>query len=234
MKIEEKCKDVSSAINSFIDICKKFDQLQGKKKELFWGESDEKTATLLHRLSQFLEGKTTLECAAALKTSLIISDCITLLTSYQKLVEMCKESQQPLPIPKWLAPLALLLDLYDKVALSTKQKQQMHKICTRQWQWYDISTSKWTNYLPPQNKQINDAYMAGESEIQIMLSRHRYTMNFKEMSQINKEKFHCPILMALRSIEAMYSAPSGAFDEKAEDQAAAEEQAAASGGKKLI
>jgi hypothetical protein len=108
----------------------------------------------------------------------------------------------------------------------------MHKICTQQWQWYDISTSKWTNYLPPQNKLINDAYMAGESEVAITLSRHRYMINFKCMSQINEESSnHRPIIMTLKSIEAMNNSPSsGAFDEKAEDQANAEEEQAAEGG----
>jgi hypothetical protein len=35
---------------------------------------------------------------------------------------------EPLTTPKWLAPLALLLDLYDKVALSTQAEdaQDLH------------------------------------------------------------------------------------------------------------
>jgi hypothetical protein len=73
---------------------------------------------------------------------------------------------------------------------------------SRQWQWYDITSLKWLNYSPQQNKQINDAYNAGESEFQLMVSRHRYTINFKCMSQINDESSnHRPIIMALRSIE---------------------------------
>lgn len=59
--------------------------------------------------------------------------------------------------------------------------------------------------------------MSGESEFQLMVGRHRYTINFKSMTQINDESSnHRPIIMALRSIENMNN-PNTPFDEKAED-----------------
>lgn len=233
--LDTLCKEIYQCIQFLIGILVNDEErstknYKEKSEKLVSGEMANKTAVRIHLFTLFFQGQfqdMKVPCANALKTYNIIPRLIKVLTEYQMIVSMINKA---LPTPKWLAPLALLLDLYDKVALSTKQKQQMHKICTRQWQWYDISASKWTNYLPPQNKQIDDAYMAGESDIQIMLSRHRYTINFKCMSQINDESSnHRPIIMALRSIEAMNNSPTNAFDEKAEDQAAADEQAATSG-----
>lgn len=238
--LDTLCKEIYQCIQFLIGILVNDDErgtknYKEKSEKLVSGEMANKTAVRIHLFTLFFQGQfqdMKVPCANALKTYNIIPRLIKVLTEYQMIVSMINKA---LPTPKWLAPLALLLDLYDKVALSTKQKQQMHKICTRQWQWYDISTSKWNNYLPPQNKQIDDAYMAGESDIQIMLSRHRYTVNFKCMSQINEESAnHRPIIMALRSIEAMNSNSSNAFDEKAEDQAVADEQAAAASVGKFL
>lgn len=220
--LDTLCKEIYNCIQYLIGILVQDDErctknYKEKSDKLVAGEMANKTAVRIHLFTLFFQGQyqdMKVPCANALKTYNIIPRLIKVLTDYQMIVTMINKV---LPTPKWLAPLALLLDLYDKVALSTKQKQQMHKICTTTWQWYDIGSSKWNSYSPQHNKMINDAYMAGESEIHLVLSRHRYTINFKCMSQINEESSnHRPIIMALRSIETMNN-PNGAFDEKAEE-----------------
>lgn len=220
--LDTLCKEIFNCIQFLIEILVQDNErstknYKEKSDKLVSGEMANKTAVRIHLFTLFFQGQyqdMKVPCANALKKYNIIPRLIKVLTDYQMIVSMMNKV---LPTPKWLAPLALLLDLYDKVALSTKQKQQMHKICTTTWQWYDIGTSKWNSYSPQHNKMINDAYMAGESEIHLVLSRHRYTINFKCMSQINEESSnHRPIIMALRSIETMNN-PSGAFDEKAEE-----------------
>ena len=229
--LDTLCKEIYQCIQYLINILVQDDErstknYKEKSDKLVSGDKANQTAVRIHLFTLFFQGQyqdMKVPCANALKTYNIIPRLIKVLTDYQMIVTMMNKV---LPTPKWLAPLALLLDLYDKVALSTKQKQQMHKICTTTWQWYDIGSSKWNSYSPQHNKMINDAYMAGESEIHIILTRHRYTINFKCMSQINEESSnHRPIIMALRSIETMNN-PSGAFDEKAEEaeNAAAEGQ----------
>lgn len=228
--LDTLCKEIYQCIQYLIGILVQDDErctknYKEKSDKLVSGEMANKTAVRIHLFTLFFQGQyqdMKVPCANALKTYNIIPRLIKVLTDYQMIVSMMNKV---LPTPKWLAPLALLLDLYDKVALSTKQKQQMHKICTTTWQWYDIGSSKWNSYSPQHNKQINDAYMAGESEIHLVLSRHRYTINFKCMSQINEESSnHRPIIMALRSIETMNN-PSGTFDEKAEEAENAETSA---------
>lgn len=220
--LDTLCKEIYQCIQYLIGILVQDDErstknYKEKSDKLVTGEMANKTAVRIHLFTLFFQGQyqdMKVPCANALKTYNIIPRLIKVLTDYQMIVTMMNKV---LPTPKWLAPLALLLDLYDKVALSTKQKQQMHKICTTTWQWYDIGSAKWNSYSPQHNKQINDAYMSGESEIHLVLSRHRYTINFKCMSQINEESSnHRPIIMALRSIETMNS-PNEAFDEKAEE-----------------
>lgn len=220
--LDTLCKEIYNCIQYLIGILVQDDErstkhYKEKSDKLVSGEMANKTAVRIHLFTLFFQGQyqdMKVPCASSLKTYNIIPRLIKVLTDYQMIVTMMNKV---LPTPKWLAPLALLLDLYDKVALSTKQKQQMHKICTTTWQWYDLGSSKWNSYSPQHNKMINDAYMAGESEIHLVLSRHRYTINFKCMSQINEESSnHRPIIMALRSIETMNN-PNEAFDEKAEE-----------------
>lgn len=228
--LDTLCKEIYQCIQFLIAILVQDDErctknYKEKSDKLVSGEMANKTAVRIHLFTLFFQGQyqdMKVPCANALKTYNIIPRLIKVLTDYQMIVTMINKV---LPTPKWLAPLALLLDLYDKVALSTKQKQQMHKICTTTWQWYDIGSSKWNSYSPQHNKAINEAYMAGESEIHLVLSRHRYTINFKCMSQINEESSnHRPIIMALRSIETMNN-PNEAFDEKAEEAENANENA---------
>lgn len=209
--LDTLCKEIYQCIQFLIGILVQDDErgnknIKEKSEKLVSGEMANKTAVRIHLFTLFFQGQyqdMKVPCANALKTYNIIPRLIKVLTEYQTIVSLMSKV---LPTPKWLAPLALLLDLYDKVALSTRQKQQMHKICTRNWMWYDLSECKWNSYAPQHNKAINDAYNAGESEIQLILNRHRYTINFKCMSQVNEESSnHRPIIMSLKCIDAMYS-----------------------------
>ncbi|XP_066587993.1 E3 ubiquitin-protein ligase HUWE1 isoform X2 [Prorops nasuta] len=89
--------------------------------------------------------------------------------------------------PKWLAPLLLLIDRLEKVAMLTKRKQLMHKVTTRFWKWFDLSTGRWTQYSPMNNRIINDAYWAGEYNVQITCRGRRYLITFTSMTQVNED-----------------------------------------------
>ncbi|XP_053985847.1 E3 ubiquitin-protein ligase HUWE1-like isoform X2 [Hylaeus volcanicus] len=89
--------------------------------------------------------------------------------------------------PKWLAPLLLLIDRLEKVAIFTKRQLLMHRVTRHQWKWFDISSGKWTLYSPVNNQIINDAYWAGESSTRITCGRRRYLINFSSMTQVNEE-----------------------------------------------
>lgn len=90
--------------------------------------------------------------------------------------------------PKWLAQLVLLIDLFEKVAVYTQRKHDMHRVTSRNWKWYDVASGKWNGYTIVNNTTINEAYWAGDSAVRITVGQHRYTINFNCMSQVNKFK----------------------------------------------
>lgn len=60
----------------------------------------------------------------------------------QKTVKDAKDCSTSTKTPKWLAPLLLLIDRLEKVAVLTQRKQIMHKVTNRMWKWFDLNTGK--------------------------------------------------------------------------------------------
>ncbi|XP_011497625.1 PREDICTED: E3 ubiquitin-protein ligase HUWE1 [Ceratosolen solmsi marchali] len=111
---------------------------------------------------------------------------------------------QPTQTPKWLAPLLLLIDRLEKVAVLTQRKQLMHKVTTRTWKWFDLSTGKWTPYSSVNNRIINDAYWAGEPTVRINCSRRKYLITFSCMTQMNEDSDNRrPISMSFKTSSAV-------------------------------
>lgn len=68
------------------------------------------------------------------------------------------------------------------------------------WKWYDVQSGKWNAYTNSNNKIINDAYNNGETTVRVSVGRHRYTINFNCMSQVNEETGnHRPVVLGLLS-----------------------------------
>ena len=53
---------------------------------------------------------------------------MNIISSLVQLLSCAEPSFSQTQTPKWLAPLLLLLDLYEKVAISTERKYVMHKV----------------------------------------------------------------------------------------------------------
>jgi E3 ubiquitin-protein ligase HUWE1 len=104
---------------------------------------------------------------------------------------------QPMQTPKWLAPLLLLIDRLEKVAVLTQRKQLMHKVTSRTWKWFDLSTGKWTPYSSVNNRIINDAYWAGEPTVRISCSRRKYLITFSCMTQVSPPSNQSILLSSL-------------------------------------
>ncbi|XP_034939530.1 E3 ubiquitin-protein ligase HUWE1 isoform X2 [Chelonus insularis] len=129
------------------------------------------------------------ECATLdkLVRLLVISEG-PLTTNKNKLSKESKEGLTPVAkTPKWLAPLLLLIDRLEKIAVLTQRKQLMHKVTNRVWKWFDLNSGKWTPYSSLNNRLINDAYWAGEPNVRINCSRRRYLITFSCMTQVNED-----------------------------------------------
>ena len=90
--------------------------------------------------------------------------------------------------PKWMTPLLLFIDLYEKVILGINRRAALEPICSHTWKWFDVSNGKWCTYAQPNNKIIDDAFWAGESGVKITHGRRKYNIQFGSMIQVRIKK----------------------------------------------
>ncbi|XP_064606987.1 E3 ubiquitin-protein ligase HUWE1-like isoform X3 [Liolophura sinensis] len=202
------------------------DKSEGKEgsdftKTLSTYEDGAKFSSRLHILALLFEVREMMmPCAEAVEESQLIDLLVRVLLSGQQ----CLTSLKDLPLQKWLGPLLLLIDLYEKVAVTSERKAAVDVLMNNTyhtWKWLDDRGGKWCNYNASNNKTIDDAYVAGYSNVRFSAGRRRYTVNFSTMVQINEETGNRrPIMLTLPSKEDMEA-------EKAkEDQAKADAKAA--------
>lgn len=114
----------------------------------------------------------------------------------------CLITQRDVPTPKWMAPLILLIDMYEKAAVSSRRKAPLLQAPRRQWKWFDDRNGKWNSYTAANNKTIDDAYKAGEQSVRFTAGRRHYTVQLSTMVQINEETGNWrPIMLTTDSKE---------------------------------
>ncbi|XP_072752701.1 E3 ubiquitin-protein ligase HUWE1 isoform X5 [Anoplolepis gracilipes] len=195
--LRQLMREVGRLVDHLIDIAESQDENAGSR--LVECEEANKLSGRLYLYTLFFEGsfqEMRVPCAQIVEECAILDKLVRLLvvseaplTAHKnKIVKDNKDSGVlSMKTPKWLAPLLLLIDRLEKVATLTKRKQLMHKVTTRAWKWFDLSTGKWTLYSPMNNRIINDAYWAGESSVRISCSRRRYLITFSCMTQVNED-----------------------------------------------
>ncbi|XP_020278772.1 E3 ubiquitin-protein ligase HUWE1 isoform X2 [Pseudomyrmex gracilis] len=196
--LRQLIREVGRLVDYLINVAESQDENAGSR--LVECEEANKLAGRLYLYTLFFEGSFQ---EMRVPCSQIVEECVIL----DKLVRLLVVSEAPLTAnknkitkeskdnsvapsvktPKWLAPLLLIIDRLEKVATLTKRKQMMHKVTTRAWKWFDLSTGKWTLYSPMNNRTINEAYWAGESSVRISCSRRRYLITFSCMTQLNED-----------------------------------------------
>lgn len=99
-----------------------------------------------------------------------------------------KTSSAQIHTPKWMAPLVLIIDLYQKYSVALKRREQLLATNSKRvWMYFDDRPSKWQPYSQPNNKAIDEAFVGGEQSIKIVAMRRRYTIQFNHMVQLNDE-----------------------------------------------
>ncbi|XP_061178702.1 E3 ubiquitin-protein ligase HUWE1-like [Saccostrea echinata] len=160
-----------------------------------------KFAARLHLFSLLFE-EMMIPCAESVESVWLTDILVQVLNSGQEFLTANKDSVTP----KWLSPLLLLLDLYEKVSVISKRKAEANKLLchSHTWKWFDDSSGRWCKYSAVNNKTIDDAYQAGETSIRFQAGRRRYTVNFNSMVQINEETGNRrPIMLAFPSPEEL-------------------------------
>ena len=146
-----------------------------------------KAAARIHLFTLLFE-EMRIQCATQFSKLNIIDDMVHLLEKSQDLLGVVANNNKNSVItPKWLAPLILLIDLYDKAAVASARRAPLLKATKRQWKWFDDRTGRWTAYVSANNKAIDDAYKNGEQIIRFSAGRRRYTVQLSTMVQINEE-----------------------------------------------
>ncbi|KAK0081548.1 hypothetical protein PV325_011960 [Microctonus aethiopoides] len=190
-------REIGVLVDHLIGIAESQDEVAGV--QLVECEEATKVAGRIYLYTLFFEGtfqEMRVPCAQIVEECAILDKLVRLLVISEtpltlkksKIIKENRESQQTIAkTPKWLAPLLLLIDRLEKVAVLTQRKQLMHKVTNRKWKWFDLSTGKWTPYSSANNRLINDAYWAGEPSVRITCSRRRYLITFSCMTQVNED-----------------------------------------------
>lgn len=181
-----------------------------------------KAASRIHLFSLLFEEKKN-ECAQYVEESNLISCLITLLDSAQDILLLLKpkysNSTSKIITPKWLAPVILLIDLYDKAAVASKRKAPLLALPARQWKYFDERNGKWTIYQSKENKIIDDAYCNGENLVRFYTGRRKYCIQFSMMLQANEETVNYRPIMFVSSDAKSTSAESASSTPQDTDSA---------------
>uniref|UniRef100_A0A8C9VIV4 E3 ubiquitin-protein ligase HUWE1 n=1 Tax=Scleropages formosus TaxID=113540 RepID=A0A8C9VIV4_SCLFO len=130
-----------------------------------------------------------LSCARVVENSGILNVLVKLLEVVQPCLQAAKE-QKEVQTPKWITPVLLLIDFYEKMAVSSKRRAQMNKYLQpngNNWRWFDDRSGRWCSYSASNNSTIDLAWRAGESSVRFTAGRRRYTVQFNTMVQVNEE-----------------------------------------------
>ncbi|XP_069501404.1 E3 ubiquitin-protein ligase HUWE1 isoform X3 [Ambystoma mexicanum] len=130
-----------------------------------------------------------LPCARVVENSGILSVLIKLLEVVQPCLQASKE-QKEVQTPKWITPVLLLIDFYEKMSISSKRRSQMNKYLQangNNWRWFDDRSGRWCSYSASNNSTIDTAWKAGETSVRFTAGRRRYTVQFTTMVQVNEE-----------------------------------------------
>lgn len=154
-------------------------------EEILCGKIAKKAAVRIHLFTLLFEGhyqEMRVPCAKAMQKISLLPRLVAILIRTHLVVNDVRGFGFT---PKWLAPLLLLIDLYQKFANYTFYKIQMHQITQREWKWYDVVAGKWSSYSESNNTIINEAYWKGDATVRITCGRKNYLINFSCMTQVN-------------------------------------------------
>ncbi|XP_063064393.1 E3 ubiquitin-protein ligase HUWE1 isoform X4 [Engraulis encrasicolus] len=144
-----------------------------------------------------------LSCAWVVESSGVLAVLIKLLEVVQPCLQAAKE-QKDIQTPKWITPVLLLIDFYEKMAVSSKRRAQMNKYLQpngNNWRWFDDRSGRWCSYSASNNSTIDSAWRAGETSVRFTAGRRRYTVQFNTMVQVNEETGNRrPVMLTLQRV----------------------------------
>ena len=171
------------------------------------GSESERAAVRIHLFTLLFE-----HCSRLCVELVESSGAIQLMV---QLIKVAQEALQGAPgivrdTPKWITPMLLFIDLYEKVMLAMKRRDAMASICSNSWRWFDVGAGKGQGYQPGNNKTINDAVWAGDPSVKFTTRRRKYNIQFGSMMQANEETGNRkPLMITLKRGKAMEAGVKG-------------------------
>lgn len=132
------------------------------------------------------------KCAIQMSKSELISHIIDMLEHTSFLLRKAQENKATttttttdLQTPRWLAPLVILIDLYEKYSLASKRRQELlGQTKKRIWKYYDErAPNRWPSFAAANSKAIDEAFVRGDASYSFVLGRHRCVIKFNIMMQ---------------------------------------------------
>ncbi|KAG1653506.1 E3 ubiquitin-protein ligase HUWE1 [Nymphon striatum] len=155
------------------------------------------TAARVHLLTLLFE-ELRLHCVPLVKASGVIEQLVDVLIATQKVLSANKEFLTP----RWLAPVLLLIDMFEKVCVASERRAKMITVSSHTWRWFDERTVRWCSYGGGNNKTIDDAFRAGKHNVQFTAGRRKYKIYFGTMLQVSDETGNRrPVMLTLKSKE---------------------------------
>ncbi|XP_069738899.1 E3 ubiquitin-protein ligase HUWE1-like [Phaenicophaeus curvirostris] len=130
-----------------------------------------------------------LPCARVVESSCVLDVLIKLLEVVQPCLQAAKEHKE-VQTPKWITPVLLLIDFYEKTAVSSKRMARLSQYLQatgNNWRWFDDRSGRWCSYSASNNSTIDAAWRAGDTSVRFTAGRRRYTVQFTTMVQVNEE-----------------------------------------------
>ena len=163
------------------------------------GNESSRAAVRIHLLTSLFEANSRL-CVELVESSGVIQLMVQLISVAQQALQGAPGIARD--TPKWITPMLLFIDLYEKVVLAMKRRDAMASICSNSWKWFDVGAGKWQGYQPGNNKTINDAFWAGEPSVKFTTGRRKYNIQFGSMMQANEETGNRrPLMITLKRDE---------------------------------
>ncbi|XP_076774809.1 E3 ubiquitin-protein ligase HUWE1 isoform X26 [Arvicanthis niloticus] len=160
-----------------------------------------------------------LPCAWVVESSGILNVLIKLLEVVQPCLQAAKE-QKEVQTPKWITPVLLLIDFYEKTAISSKRRAQMTKYLqsnSNNWRWFDDRSGRWCSYSASNNSTIDSAWKSGETSVRFTAGRRRYTVQFTTMVQVNEETGNRrPVMLTLLRVPRLSKNSKGSNGQELE------------------
>ena len=215
--------EIFSCVNKLLDCSKPLTSSDRKSLTEWAAQMSQipeaaKAASRIHLFSLLFEEKKN-ECAQYVEESNLISCLIQLLDAAQDILLCLKpkysnSTTNKIITPKWLAPVILLIDLYDKAAIASKRKAPLLAMQKRQWKYFDDRNGRWTPYTQSNNKTIDDAYVNGENLVRFFVGRRKYCVQFPIMLQVNEETVTYRPIMFVSSSASSTNSDSSATQQQ--------------------